>query len=205
MTRNIISAILVIAAGAIFFLYTKPTYDSVQAQQASSAQYDDALAKAAQLQAIKQTLLSKYNSLDPATLARLNVMLPNHVDNIGLILDLDSVASKYGLPLENVDVSSPNSANSSGATGGSGSVINPAQAGQSVQIGAASNPYQQITIKFQTSGSYPTFIQFITALESSLRIVDLVSLNISRGGSQGGVGLYTYDVTLRTYWIQPNK
>jgi len=205
MTRNIISAVLVAAAIGIFFMYTKPTYDSVQAQQVSSAQYDDALAKAAQLQSIKQSLLSKYNSLDPATLARLNVMLPNHVDNIGLILDLDSVASRYGLPLENVDVSSPDTAQTSSGGSGTGSITSQNKPVQSIQIGAGSNPYQQITIKFQTSGSYPTFLQFITALESSLRIVDLVSLNISRSSTVGGVGQYTYDVTLRTYWIQPSK
>ena len=113
MTRYIISLVLILAAGAIFFMYTRPTYDSVQVQALQIAQYDSALDKAAQLQAVKQNLLTKYNNFSPADLDRLKKLLPDHVDNVALILDLDNLASHYGLGLSNVDVSTPASATAS--------------------------------------------------------------------------------------------
>lgn len=190
MIRSIISVICLLGAGAIFFMYTQPTYDSVQTANAQIAQYDEALSKASELQQLKQSLLSRYNTFDPAQIDRLQKLLPDHVDNVRLILDIDSLAGKHGMALQNVIVSQSAQAQSAqGATG---------------IIGASKQAYDSLTIKFTTQGSYDTFRQFLTDLESSLRIVDLVSLNIARGSdsTQGHGPLYTYDITLRTYWLK---
>lgn len=191
MIRIIISIILFIAAGSVFFAFTKTQYDDVQVQTAASSQYDAALAQATQLDQVRQALLAKYNAIDPADLARLQKMMPDHVDNIGLILDLNSVASHYGMPLQNVDVSMPNAAPASTAQSPAGTVP--------TQIGAQSNKkYDDITVKFTTAGSYSSFTQFMTALQESLRISDLVDLTIAPNAN----GIYTYTITLRTYWLK---
>src|SRR6476619_2304458 len=80
MMRYILSVIALFIAGAIFFWYTKPTYDSVQAIKDESAQYDSALAKAAALQQLKTQLLQRYNSYAPTDLDRIQKLLPDHVD-----------------------------------------------------------------------------------------------------------------------------
>lgn len=189
MMRTLISLISLVAAGGIFFMYTQPTYDSVQAANAKIAQYDEALSKASELQQLKQTLLTRYNTFDPAQIDRLQKLLPDHVDNVRLILDIDSLAGKHGMALQNVVVSSAGSSNAQGSTGA---------------IGASKQPYDSLTIKFTTQGTYETFGQFLSDLESSLRIVDLVSLSLARSSATGqGTGpLYTYDITLRTYWLK---
>ena len=173
-------------------MYTQPTYDSVQTENAQIAQYDEALSKASELQQLKQSLLSRYNTFDPAQIDRLQKLLPDHVDNVRLILDIDSLAGKHGMALQNVVVSQ----NASSQGSQSATAI----------IGASQQAYDSLTIKFTTQGSYETFRQFLAAFESSLRIVDLVSLNISRGSNnaQGNaaVPLYTYNITLRTYWLK---
>ena len=209
--RPIIALIGVVIAGGIFFWYTKPAYDGVQEVRGHIAQYDAALDKAAELQSLKQTLLSRFNAFDPTDLDRLQKLLPDHVYNVRLILDLDSLAERYGLALQNVDVSSSQK-----------------QAGKSQTalgaIGTSNQKYDSLTLTFGTTATYPEFVQLITDLESSLRIVDLVSLSITAGtgGSgfsssatnpfptQGGKGaggrsgepLYTYNITLRTYWLK---
>src|SRR5580704_7425460 len=104
--RNFFSIIFLAGAIAIFFFYTSPAYDGMQALSAQNAQYNAALDKATQLQQIKQTLLSRYNSFDPNALNRLSTLLPDQVDNIRLILDLDSLAGRYGMGLQNVQISS---------------------------------------------------------------------------------------------------
>ncbi len=197
MTRLIIIIVGVALAGAVFFLYTKPAYDSVQVSQAKIAQYDTALDKAGELQKVKQTLLLRFNTFDPKDLARLHKLLPDHVDNVRLILDLDNLAASYGLSLQNVDVSSSDTKNQT-AIGA---------------IGTSDQKYDSLTFTFGTNATYANFVQFITGLESSLRVVDLVSLTINPGLS-GNTALpggrvqnssepqYSYMITLRTYWLK---
>ncbi len=199
MTRNILSVAFVIIAIGMFAMITRPTYDDVQQQQAQMAQYDAALQKAAQLEQIKQTLLSRYNSFNQSDLSRLQVMVPDHVDNIGLILDLANLAGRYNLPLENVDVTTPTTQST---TGSSPTSPTSPPSPQSIAIGSDAAPYQNLTIKFSTTGTYDSFTQFMTALQSSLRVVDMVSLNLSQNSAKtGGTPTYQYDVVLRTYWL----
>src|SRR6185503_20334763 len=139
--------------------------DSAQGTQGTIDQYNAALNKAAELQTLKQQLLTRYNSFSPNDLDRLQKLLPDHVDNIALILDFDAVAARYGMGLENVDVSTP--ASSGVGSGATGIAAN------------AGTKYDSVTLKFSTRGTYPNFIQFLSGLEASLRVVDLVSLSLS--------------------------
>jgi len=187
--RTIFAIIALLIAGAAFFFYTKPSYDALQALSAQNAQYDAALSKAAQLQSIKQSLLSRYNSFDPTEISRLQTMLPDQVDNIRLILDLDNIASRYGMALQNVDISTPDTSNST--------VVG--------AISEASQQYDSLTLQFTTHGTYAQFKEFLTDLESSLRIVDVVELAIAPAqGSAGQAGdpVYTYTMTVQTYWLR---
>lgn len=175
-------------AGAIFFLYTKPSYDTISEQQTKIAQYDQALDKAAQLQQLKQSLLARYNAFDPNDVDRLQKMLPDHVDNIRLILDLNSLAAQHGMSLENVDVTNTGSAATNSA---------------SATIGSDQQDYESLTLRFTTHSTYSNFETFMRNLEASLRIVDLVSLSIATsGGNTPGAQLYQYQVTIKTYWLK---
>lgn len=188
--RNFFSILFLAGAVAIFFFYTSPSYDTMQTYSAQSVQYNAALDKATQLQEIKQSLLSRYNSFDPNALARLSTMLPDQVDNIRLILDLDNLAGKYGMSLQNVDISSPDTQ--------SGSVVS--------SIASASQSYDSLTIQFSTHGTYGQFTQFLSALQSSLRLVDVVSLSVAPGGTSlpgsQGEPIYAYTMTVQTYWLR---
>ena len=195
MGKSVFSIVALVLAGGIFFFYTKPTYDGAQEAQGRIDQYNAALNKAAELQQLKQTLLTRYNAFNPTDLDRLHKLLPDHVDNIALILDFDALGGRYGMGLENVDVSTPASAGT--PSGG-------------IAIGGSSGQkYDSVTLGFSTRGTYQNFIQFLGGLEQSLRIVDLVSLALQPDGSGavqqgGGTSLPTYhnDVVLRTYWLR---
>lgn len=186
--RNIFSILFICGAIAIFLLYTSPSYENLQTLSAQNGQYNAALDKATQLQELKQTLLSRYQSFDPNALTRLSTMLPDQVDNIRLILDLDSLAGRYGMALQNVDISSPDTQ--------SGSVVS--------SIQSTATPYDSLTIQFSTHGTYEQFTQFLTALESSLRLVDVVSISLASAtqGVPGGEPVYSYSMTVQTYWLR---
>ncbi len=189
MGKTIISIVGILAAFGIFFFYTKPTYDAAQVARAHIAEYDVALVKANELQERKQALLKKYNDFLPEDRDRLQKLLPDHVDNVRLILDLDNIASRHGMALQNVVVSTPG-------------------AGQSTQtavgtISSSRQKYDVLTTKFSTQGTYTALQQLMTDLETSLRIIDLVSLKVGAGAeSSNPEQLYSFEVTLRTYWLK---
>ncbi len=189
MGKTIIAVVIFVVAGFVFFFYTKPAYATVGDLQAQIAQYQQALDKAAQLQALKQKLLARDNSFNPSDLSRLQTMLPDHVDNIGLILELDNLASHYGMALENVDVATAQSGTSDQSAG--------------AVVGASAQKYDSLTLHFATYGTYDNFRSFLTDLESSLRIVDLQALTLSAQGTPGSSATaYHYDMTIKTYWLK---
>ncbi len=190
MVRTTISLAGILIAGAIFFLYTQPAYDNAQGARNQIAQYDQALQKAAELQTLKQSLLSRYNAFNPTDLDRLQNLLPDHVDNIRLILDMDDVAAKRSMQLSNVDISG-NDSNAKTQT-----VIG--------ALGASNQKYDSLTLGFTTTGTYTNFKLFLNDLQSSLRVVDLASLTIapSSGFGPASEPTFSYGVKLKTYWLK---
>lgn len=195
MTRTLFSLIFLVGSAGLFFFYTKPAYDSVKAIQSHIAEYDQALDKAAELQRLKQSLLSRYNSFSPVDVDRLHKLLPDHVDNVRLVLDLDTLANQHGFALQNVVINAPGAAAGASAD---------AQAQAAAKIGPNRQTYDSLTLRFATSGTYTRFVDFIKALEDSLRIVDLVDLTMDPDSSvgPGSEPVYRYDITLRTYWLK---
>jgi Tfp pilus assembly protein PilO len=193
MIRFIVAILGFCIAIAVFVFYTRPAYDQVGGLQKEIADYNQALEKAAELQQLKQALLSRYNSFNPEDLSRLAKLLPDHVDNVRLILDLDSLASRHGFTLENVVISGSSQSDAS-------------RSSASATIGASAQAYDSLTFRFGTQGTYDDFVVFMEDLERSLRIVDLVSLNLSRVPLPTGVvtaePYYQYDVVIRTYWLK---
>ncbi len=182
--KSILSLVAIVGAIALFFVYTKPTYDGLQNIKNQITQYDQALEKAAELQRLKQTLLSRYNSFNPVDIERLHKLLPDHVDNVRLLLDLDTLASQHGLALQNVVIS-----------GGSPSEKPEEQA----VIGPDTEVYDSLTLRFATTGSYEQFLIFMNDLERSLRVVDVEQLKIN---SSEAPAQLRFDITLRTYWLK---
>ncbi|MEK7509160.1 MAG: hypothetical protein AAB605_00425 [Patescibacteria group bacterium] len=190
MTRTLFSLLFLAGALALFFLYTKPAYDSVRAIQEKITQYDQALDKAAELQRLKQSLLSRYNAFNPIDIDRLHKLLPDHVDNVRLVLDLDTLAGQHGFALQNVVIDT------------AGSVKTAEQAAPT--IGPNRQTFDSLTLRFATAGTYPEFVEFIMAIEQSLRIVDVVALtmDVDSAAPAGGEPVYRFDITLRTYWLK---
>jgi hypothetical protein len=188
MGKNIISVIGLCAAFGIFFFYTKPAYDQAQGTREQIAQYDAALEKAAELQERKQALLEKFNAFSPEDRDRLIKLLPDHVDNVRLILDLDGIASRNGMVLQNVVVSTPGGGESTQTALGT--------------ISSSRQKYDVLTTRFSTQGTYQAFQQLLTDLETSLRLVDLTNLTIGQSVATGGDPVYTFNITLRTYWLK---
>ena len=206
---------MLLASVGLFFTYVNPTYNGLDDLKQQTAKLDEALNKAKELQSIRDQLLSKYNTFSSEELDRLKKLLPDHIDNVRLIIDIDNMASRYGMSLTKVAISKSESgpkkeAQSTGATtetpSGSGAKALPSQAGFSLPprpsaspgTGSTQDDLGSVDLSFSVSGSYETFLAFLRDLERSLRLVDVTKLSFNAASSNN----YDFNVTIRTYWLR---
>lgn len=174
---------LIIVSIAVFFGFVDPRYKEISESKKLEAQYEEALSKSRELQEIKANLLSEYNAFRPEDVAKLEKMLPDNIDNVRLIIEIDNVAKKYGLSVKNLIVRDDVAL----TTGTS-----------KKQIGPDTRDYSSVTLEFSVGTSYNTFLRFLRDLEQSLRLVDVVSVNFRAEGSD----FDDYRVAIRTYWLK---
>src|SRR6185437_14911262 len=82
---------LVVAAIGLFVVYTNPTYQATKALAAQVSAYNSALDKSKELRAVRDQLLSKRNTFAPSDVQKLEELLPDNVDNIRLIIDINNI------------------------------------------------------------------------------------------------------------------
>ncbi|MEK7613636.1 MAG: type 4a pilus biogenesis protein PilO [Patescibacteria group bacterium] len=179
--RGLIPVLFVVIAGGIFFGFIDPAYDRIRELRAEESQFDQALTRSKELQQVRDELLSRYNTFSQGELDRLQKLLPDNVDNVRLILDFDSLASRYGMRVRNVALET----NESRAARG--------------QVGAEESRFDSLILSFSVTGNYDTFRAFLADLEQSLRLVDVNSISFSATPS----GIYDYAVSIKTYWLKP--
>lgn len=180
--RLLFPLILTIAAIGLFVAYTNPTYQGLKGEQVKVAAYNDALDKSQELKGLRDKLQSARNAFSPQDEQKLVRLLPDQVDNIRLIIDINNIAARRGLVLSNVAL---------------GEVSQSSAAAASLAVGPLSDPVGSVSLGFSVVASYEDFLAFLQDLEHSLRILDVEKLSFS--GGQGGK--YTFDFTIRTYWL----
>lgn len=190
--KNLIATILTIAAIGLFYSYISPTYGEITDLRAEKAEYDEALNNSQKVQDARDELLGKYNSFAPDDLKRLEKLLPNYVDNIRLIIEIDSIASRYNMILKDVQVSVP--AAPAGVSGTPNGIL----------PGEDSLPYGTTELSFSVVGPYETYRSFIKDLEKSLRIIDItgVSFTADKEAKDASYDVFTFKTSLQTYWLK---
>jgi Tfp pilus assembly protein PilO len=175
---NIVSIILILASIGLFFGYVDPTYSTIRAQRSEKAEYDRALNNSKELQAERDKLLEKFNNMDKGDLDDIVKLLPDNIDNVRLIIDIDEMAKKYGMRIRNFKASTSEASDT---------------------IAVADTPHGTLTLSFSTTAPYQTFLAFMRDLERSLRIIDVTDVEF---GASDTNDLYDYKVTVKTYWLK---
>lgn len=181
--KSLMPIILIIAAVGLFFMKVNPLYSEVSALRAESKQYDEALDIAKELEQLRSELSTKLESFSQSDLARLDHFLPRRLDTVRIILDLDGIASRYGIKLDGLAVTD--------ATPKGGNNPNNAEA-KSIQSNV-------VTVTFNFKATYAQATQFIRDTEKSLRLFD--GVNVSVKSIPDNPSQYDFNMTLNTYWI----
>jgi Tfp pilus assembly protein PilO len=204
--RYIFLLLLIVASIGVFVALIIPKWDQVKVIQANVASYNADLAIANQLQVSRQALIAQYNGISKTDLDNITTLLPDSVDNIRLIIQLDALATKNGLSsLRNVDYN----ADELPTTNANGTTATPATDDTSNDAASSLLPYGQFVISFETTGQYSNFLAFLSDVEKNLRLVDVTEVTFSSPTSTTGTSAtaslasgFDYKVTLTTYWLK---
>lgn len=184
--------LFLLLAGGIFAGYVHPTVTGdIAAARAEIKKYDAALKAATRYEQKQAQLATEEQALPEDGVARLEQFLPDNVDNVQLILDLDGLASRSGLTITNF-----NTTESVSTTGDATQVEEGAAGTRTVSLDP-SKPYESLDLSITAAGSYAQMRAFIDGVESSLRPLDLVLFQLS----DSPTGIYKYQMTFRLYWL----
>lgn len=200
MLRSILPITLILASIAVLLVFIMPHYKKVVGLRAEVGEKNIALAQARVLEKEREELTTKYNEISIDNKARLEKLLPDNVDNIRLILEInDVVASAYGMTLKEIKYDSVGDAKSKNKTSGQTEPVNSSAPTND------SNPYGTWDLEFTTEGSYNNFLNFISALEHNLRMVDISSIEFTSDAEKDKKGpndVYKYSFKIKTYWLK---
>lgn len=177
MFKFITSTFLIVLSGTLFGVFIDPTYQEIKDLRSDTSQYDEALYKSKELRIIRDSLLSRYNSFDQEKVARLGKAVPDNVNNVRLIMEIDSIASKFGAVLRNVAVN-----------------LN----SEDEKLGRNTEDYGESNVDLLVETSYENFLRFLDDLSKSLRIIDISNLSFS----STNLDVYRFKLTFKTYWLK---
>lgn len=184
MITRFLPIVFILIAVGVFFGFVHPRYSvNVHDLRAEIAGYDSALTAARAFEAKQAALMEERNAIPAEDLERIDAFLPDGVDNIQMILDLNALADRSEVELSDFDIEVPQDDNDDGA--GAGAL-------------ETDLPYESLELSLTAVGTYDAFKNFLHSIEWSLRPMDLVSLGIN----DSPTGVYTYSMTFRIYWLR---
>lgn len=188
--------ILVSIGGFVFFV--SPLSAEVTELRKDVSAYNQALTNSKSLEYARDQLKEKSNSINTTDVSRLEKLLPDGVDNIKLILEIEeNVARPYGMILKDVrySIEKESEVDSSVVQGGNINVAN------------LKKDYGEWGLEFSVEGTYNNFISFLRDLEKNLRIIDVVSIQFSSSAlnqnSKNNIeDIYKFAFKVKTYWLK---
>ena len=178
----ILPLLLIGLAGFLFFQFTDPLFAQIKERQAERDKLNVALENVKQLRAVQVELLNTYNSFSPTDLDRLHKLLPDNIDNVRLIIDIDNIAERYGMNIKDIRIQTDE--------GKEGEEAAVSERGPIVK--------GTVTLSFSVTGPYTNFQSFMVDLAKSLRVVDAAAVSFSSNDKD----FYTYSVEVKTYWLK---
>ncbi len=180
MRSRIFPILALVLSVGIFYVYIYPLWNGkISATKSTLSEDAHALSAANQYASQENLLTSQRDAISTTSLARLNEFLPDSVNQVGLILDLNGLVKQSGLTFTGI----------SATQNATSSALNATDA-QSSEVGS-------VDITVSATGTYNDFMNFLHSVENSEQLLDVQDLTVT--GSETGV--YTYSIRIQTYWL----
>ncbi len=180
----------IVVIGVCFLTYVyfiSPELMEVKALTLKKDEYTNVLNQAKEIKAKRDKIIEQYNNISPEDMDRLDKIIPASFSAVNFANDINALASRYGLILKSISASD--------------SSVNPVDV-----VNSSPSAYKTQIVSFAVSGPYNKFVKFLEDLETSLRLVDVVSLSLSpqSSGPNQKVALDSmdYNLSLNTYSLK---
>ncbi len=150
---------------------------------------NSAITNAEKLKSKIASLEQAEKSIAPQDLAKLDKFIPDHIDNINLIIDINNIAARQGMIIKDVKVHS--GLDDVGATSAPESdVASAASSGKNI--------IAETYLSFSVTGDYQSLLSFLDSLAGSLRVADVTALSFTVDDK----GINQYNFEIKTYWVK---
>ena len=178
--KNNTAVILLLLSVGLFYTFTNTQYQNVKSLYAIAGEYKNVLKSVEDIVELRDNLLSDYETIPRTEVDRINKVLPDNADAVRLALDLDTVASRHGISIKNIQTTT--------GAGEGGLAVLPGYGGI----------YEKATVTFTFVSDYGNFVDLLVDLERSLRIMNVKSISFQTNDS----GLYDHQISVETYWLK---
>lgn len=168
---------MILASVGVVMMYTMPTYEKVKKLQQEESHVSQTLGNASKLKEIIEDLKRQYDNFPVETREKLAKMLPDVVEPIDVIVEVNSIADNR------VIVSDAKASNEEVESNPELFVY---------------KPYSTIKATYDVSADYSRLLDFIHDLEHNLRLTDISKLDIT---ADDGSGFIDVTVDTNTYWL----
>lgn len=176
-----------ISVGA-FFTFVAPEYEEVKALGKIDKEFQSKIRQGEEIRKKKREITEEYErNISTDDLERLEKMVPNHMDNVELIVDIDRIAKEDGVRIGEISLVQNSNKKETGGT--------------SIEILENRN-YESVNLAFSFVTKYENFKSFIDNLRRSLRLLDIVSINFTENNDTTTDGLtenFRFDIVVKSY------
>lgn len=204
MGKFIIPTLLIALALGAFFLYTQPIYNEAKDVKAEVVKLQDAQSKLNVALKKRDKLATTYNALDTSLVARLEKLMPDNLDNIKLIIDVDRTAKQYGMILNAVKFDVDQQAKA--ATTKTGTAAASDESTTNIRDNKAAleakKDYNTFSLTMTVTGTFANFTKLMSDMEKNLRIIDITSVTFD---AQDTKDVYKFEIKSKIYWLKPTN
>ena len=179
-----------------FIFGVNPFYNDVKALKSEIGIYNSALDNSTNLQKTEDSLIKSYNEISKDNKDRLDNFLPDTVNNIQFILEIERIANLHGMVVKDIKFEAQKS-----NTNTDPNVI-------ASDVSTDTRPYGVFPLEFTTEGNYDTFLLFLKDLEHNLRLSDVKSVYFTVPEDNGKIipgvdpNVYSFTLKVETYWLK---
>lgn len=183
MNRYAIPLFLMLLAGTIYVLYIDASIKNIKQQLAKEEEINGYLELAKEARGKLDEIELQYKNFPPDANKKLSIILPESIDSLKLIIDVNTVAKRHGLQ-----------------------VLGPAVTGADGDA-QKSGGYAKYKLNFKVSATYPAFQEFLGDIQKSLALRDFNNVAFTATTEKDAAGnvskpenaIYDYQVELMSY------
>lgn len=149
-------------------------------------------------QSLQESIARFHQVLPTAALDHLDTFIPTGPDFPGLLLTIKDIGQSANLQLEAIGINDVGQvATATTPTGGASGPT----AAQAATVAGVNLRTQDVTVAVSGGKSYEDFKRLLTLVESSQRLLDVISVNFSQAAVEGSGTQAPYSIVVRTYYL----